>query len=150
MYTFELFTLNIDRLPDIDRNERCYRLNTGNPEDDVYAIVDTEMFPEDIERELRFNLVRKYGARMHGWTLAGNYEDVTDVLWPSEVDGWQREGWYRIGWSDGGMDWTSDGAIWLDAKQSLYNELACAESESTETHLPYAEWLGDGDEPNEG
>lgn len=56
---------------------------------------------------------------------------------------WNGEGWYRICWSDGGMDWTSDGPVWFETKRELYAELQSAEEFSTETHLPYAEFVGE-------
>jgi len=62
---------------------------------------------------------------------------------------WQGEGWYSISYSDGGQDWTSDGAIWIESKQQLEDELAAAREDETDTHLAYCEYLGDNDEPNE-
>ena len=69
------------------------------------------------------------------------------IDWCAALEAWQGDGWYRIGWSDGGMDWTSDGALWFNDAGEIYDELRNAESYETETHLAYAEWLGDGDEP---
>lgn len=62
---------------------------------------------------------------------------------------WQGEGWYAIEWSDGGMDWTSDGPVWLERPEELADELASAGEWSTDTHLPCARYLGDGDAPVE-
>lgn len=67
--------------------------------------------------------------------------------WTAEVDGWQGEGLYSIGYSDGGMDWTSDGPVWLETAEDLANELAAAWlCGATDTHLPSAEYLGGGEE----
>lgn len=83
-YNYELFSMDYDRLPEIEDDERCYRLHTGNAEDDVYAIV----VPTDVDTEgkLRSALVRKYGARFHGWSLEGNYEDVTEVWFGGDAE----------------------------------------------------------------
>lgn len=62
---------------------------------------------------------------------------------------WKGEGWYNIGWSDGGMDWTNEGPVWFEAKTSLEEEIEAASAVATETHIPYAEYMGDEDEPRE-
>lgn len=62
---------------------------------------------------------------------------------------WVKEGWYRIGWSDGGMDWSNDGAHWYETKHELDDELYIANQCATDTHLPYAEYMGSDDEPKE-
>lgn len=72
--------------------------------------------------------------------IAAQYENSGD---------WQGEGWYSISYSDAGQDWTSDGAIWIESKQQLEDELAAAREDETDTHLVCCEYLGDSDEPNE-
>lgn len=62
---------------------------------------------------------------------------------------WKGEGWYRIGWSDGGQDWTNDGPIWLEFESQLDDELEAAGHYATETHLPFSEYMGCGDGPQE-
>ena len=62
---------------------------------------------------------------------------------------WTGEGWYRIGWSDGGMDWTNNGPIWFDCERDFDYEMYVVNEHSTETHLPYVEYMGDDDEPKE-
>lgn len=69
-----------------------------------------------------------------------------DVRWNGE---WKGEGWYRIAFSDSGMDWTSDGPIWIDSEPDFDAEMESAYGTATETHLPYADYLGDGDSPVE-
>lgn len=67
--------------------------------------------------------------------------------WAAKVEGWQGEGLYSIGYSDGGMDWTSDGPVWLETAEDLANELTAAWlCGATDTHLPSAEYLGEGEE----
>lgn len=79
-YRYELFNINeYMELPELDEYERCWHINTGNHEDEVYAIIDVEEDEKGIEDKLRFELVRKYGARFHDWVL--DYEDVTDLYW---------------------------------------------------------------------
>lgn len=56
-------------------------------------------------------------------------------------------GWYRIAFSDGGQDWTNDGPVWLDDQASFEDEMGAARRSETETHMAYAEYLGDGDSP---
>lgn len=62
---------------------------------------------------------------------------------------WKGEGWYRVGWSDGGMDWTNNGPNWYDSERELEDEMFFANQNATDTHIPYAEYLGDGDEPED-
>ena len=59
-----------------------------------------------------------------------SFDEVTDEA----RNMWEGEGWYRIRWTDGGMDWTSNGALWLYSFMELADELRCAYEESTETH----------------
>lgn len=69
--------------------------------------------------------------------------------WTAKVGGWQGEGLYTIGYSDGGMDWTSDGPVWLETAEDLADELALAwlwRFGPSEAHLPVAEYLGEGEE----
>lgn len=61
---------------------------------------------------------------------------------------WQGEGWYRIGFSDGGQDWTNDGPLWIETERALVEEMDAARGNSTDTHIPFAEYLGCGDEPS--
>lgn len=63
---------------------------------------------------------------------------------------WQGEGWYRIAYSDGGQDWTNEGPIWIENRVGFDEEMKIASAGATEFHLPYAEYMGDGDEPKEG
>lgn len=62
---------------------------------------------------------------------------------------WQGEGWYRIAYSDGGQDFTNDGPIWVETPLGLAEEIEAAGDGASETHKPYAEYLGDGDSPEE-
>ena len=62
---------------------------------------------------------------------------------------WMGEGWYRIGWSDGGMDFSSNGAVWHDSELDLEDDFEDAMEQATDTHLPYIEYMGDDDEPKE-
>ena len=62
---------------------------------------------------------------------------------------WEGEGWYRIGWSDGGMNWTSNGSVWFESEDQLTDEYMAAWNDATDTHLPFVEYKGDGDEPAE-
>ena len=58
------------------------------------------------------------------------------------IDGWQGEGWYSIEWSDGGA-WTNDGPVWYETREDFHLEMMVARNESTDYHIPCAEYLGD-------
>lgn len=62
------------------------------------------------------------------------------------IKAWQGEGWYQICWSDGGQKWD---AVWFENDEDLEENLASAYEGATETHLPYIEYMGEGDEPKE-
>lgn len=64
-------------------------------------------------------------------------------------DEYKGSGWYRIGFSDSGMDWTSDGPIWIDDPAAFEEEARSVATVETEAHLAYADYLGDGEEPQE-
>lgn len=55
---------------------------------------------------------------------------------------WDGAGYYRIAYSDGGQDYTNDGAIWYESAADLVRDLRSAYESATETHLPYAERVG--------
>ena len=57
---------------------------------------------------------------------------------------WYGEGWYGIGWSDGG---TYGEVRWYETYRELERDYDAAYGESSETHLPFVDFLGDGDEP---
>jgi hypothetical protein len=78
-----------------------------------------------------------------------NVRDKTQQVYDDSNSAWKGDGWYYVGWSDGGMGWTSDGAIWCDGIWDLRDELDAAYDSATETHLPWVEYLGDGEEPRE-
>lgn len=54
-------------------------------------------------------------------------------------EAWEGEAYYRIAYSDGGQDFTNDGATWYETAADLARDLRSAYKSATETHLPYAE-----------
>lgn len=143
----ELFTDNWNNPPVLNDGERMLRIITGNSLDELYAVVDGSMGDDEIEEEVRFAIRRRFG-RVHGYA---GYEDASHICeWfqsaSDDADAeWEGEGWYAVRWSDGGS-WTNEGPLWLDGRDELRDELYAAYQESTETHLPYSEYLGDGDD----
>lgn len=63
------------------------------------------------------------------------------------LDEWQGVGWYSIDYSDGGQSFTNEGAIWVDSRGEFIDLMNDASEYASDTHLPYAEYLGDDDEP---
>lgn len=57
---------------------------------------------------------------------------------------WQGEGWYQINYSDGGQSYD---AIWYEDRWMLTDDYSGAHYGATECHLPYIEYLGDGEAP---
>lgn len=55
---------------------------------------------------------------------------------------WDGAGYYRIAYSDGGQDYTNDGAVWYEDIADLRRDLRSAYETATRTHLPYAERIG--------
>lgn len=74
--------------------------------------------------------------------------DVESYFEPRDVSEWRKhgEGWYRLGWSDGGA---SGDSAWYDNVDDYSSDLHAAYGRATETHLPYLQWMGDGEEPVE-
>lgn len=56
---------------------------------------------------------------------------------------WQGEGWYRIAYSDG-LKWQ---ALWYEYPFALREDYESAYQSASEFHLPYIDYLGDGDQP---
>lgn len=137
--------LNItDQMPDtINEGERVIRLLSRYNED--YVVTDLD--GDELEEEIRLALRRRYGKN---YRYEG-FEDVTYALEAAErargdaKAAWRGEGWYRIGWSDGG---TYGEHYWYYDDGELAGDLESAYLESTETHLPYVEFLWDGSMPN--
>jgi hypothetical protein len=79
------------------------------------------------------------------------YEAVKDAdqARADAAKAWSGEGWYRIGYSDGGQDFTNDGAVWHETAAELASNMAGAYAHSSGTHLPYIEYMGSGDEPEQ-
>lgn len=68
----------------------------------------------------------------------GYYKAEDDIIREAE-EAWEGRGFYAITWSDCGMDWTSDGPVWLEDFEDLNAELFAAYCDATETHLPCVE-----------
>lgn len=66
-----------------------------------------------------------------------------DKQMDKQMDGYKGYGWYRVTWSDGGMDYTSDGAVWLDGELDFRELMEGALEEATEWHLPAVYYYGD-------
>lgn len=60
-----------------------------------------------------------------------------------------RLGWYRISYSDGGMDYTNEGPVWIGSPGELVDLWSGARETATDTHLPCLDYYGDGDEPSD-
>ena len=65
------------------------------------------------------------------------------------ADEFRGEGWYYVGYSDESMSWTNEGAVWCDSLRAFLELMNGANAAATEYHLPYAEYLGDGEQPAE-
>ena len=62
-------------------------------------------------------------------------------VWARDANAaWKGDGYYAIGFSDGGMDWTNNGPVWLESVDELSAELEAACGVATDTHLPSA-WV---------
>lgn len=66
-------------------------------------------------------------------------DELKQVIASDIKDAWRGEGFYSIKFSDGGQDWTNDGAIYCEDSADLAENLRAAYEDATETHLPYAE-----------
>ena len=62
----------------------------------------------------------------------------------SIIEFWEDEGYYRLAWSDGG-EWTNNGPVWFDNMYDLADEFEAARQYETDTHLLYAEKVGQFD-----
>lgn len=79
------------------------------------------------------------------WAVANKYDMTADQA--EEV--WEGEGWYNVAYTDGGMPATSDGPIWCDSINDLAGLFSMANHTKNDWHMPYAEFQGNGDEPEE-
>jgi hypothetical protein len=68
-----IFTDNWMEPPILQEGDRMLHIDTGNPMDNLFVIVDDRV--EDVDQEIRLALRRKHGRN---YTYRG-YEDVTDL-----------------------------------------------------------------------
>lgn len=140
----DIFTDNWDNPPVLNDGERMLRILTDNPLNELYVIVDDSMDDDEVHDEIRFALRHKYGIQHMEY---GGFEDASHICVMAEEvnetadECWEGEGYYRIAWSDGG-DCTNNGPVWLEYKDDLVAELEVAYQFKTDTHLPYAELVG--------
>lgn len=106
----------------------------------------------DKEKALRFAdglYTNDLMANRMGISRSGNHYEVWHVVedptpTPS-MDGYEGEGWYTVSYSDGGQDYTNDGPVWVEDVLSFAELMAGAMESATDTHLPYAEFRGNGE-----
>lgn len=129
----------------INDGERVLQIRTGNNLDELYTVtvLDGDELEEELHRALRLMYGKRY--RYEGFT------DVTYVVEQAEAarrdvdECWKGEGWYDIRWSDGGC--FGDPRFYYD-EDDLLGDLVSAYDESTDTHLPYPEFIWDGERPH--
>lgn len=163
----ELYTI-VDGLMDEDEIEDEIRWSLRKK----YGKRDMYQSYEDVSDLYRPTLFEEYeleaylGDFVEDYDVEGICQEVTIIrdgkrYWKQMQDSdfeqiirkhemiWEGEGWYRIGWSDGGMDWTSNGPVWFESEDQLTDEYMAAWNDATDTHLPFVEYKGNGDEPAE-
>ena len=106
---------------------------------DVYEMVE-ELYQYDEDEE---GFVAREGVDF--WEVAQKY----DTTGEEAAEGWEGEGWYNVYYSDGGEPATNNGAVWCDTVNDLAGLISSANISKTEFHLPYVEFAGNGDEPEE-
>lgn len=134
-----IFADNWNNPPILNEGKRMLRILTDNDYDYLLVIVDDSV--EDLDDELRWVLRRLCGQQ----AVYNGYEDMSYVCEyffkqsrDDAASAWDGEGYYAIHWSDGGM-WTNAGPVWFDDEAALAGEIYAAYSNSSETHLPYAQ-----------
>lgn len=82
------------------------------------------------------------------WAAVESAAYYLDGSAKESVDGaWKGEGWYQIAYSDSGQKYD---ARWYEQEDQLVADFIGAYSSASEFHLPYCDYLGDGDEPDYG
>ena len=67
---------------------------------------------------------------------------ANDLTMAKAEEEWGGEGYYTVAYTDGGMAFTSDGAIWCDYPEDLAAIISGANVDATETHLPVVYFEG--------
>lgn len=101
----------------------------------------------DYDLDAIFDAIYSYDEKLDGFVededadfwgiVAAN--DLTMVKADEE---WMGEGFYTVSYTDGGMPFTSDGAVWCDYPEDLADLISGANKDMTETHLPVVEFEG--------
>lgn len=65
---------------------------------------------------------------------------ANDLTMVKANEEWMGEGFYTVSYTDGGMPFTSNGAMWCDYPEDLAALISGANVNATETHLPVVEF----------
>lgn len=101
----------------------------------------------DYDLDAIFDAIYTYDEELGGfvededadfWDIVGA-NDLTMVKADEE---WMGEGFYTVSYTDGGMPFTSNGAVWCDYPDDLAGLVSGANVDATETHLPVVYFEG--------
>ena len=67
---------------------------------------------------------------------------ANDLTMAKADEEWMGEGFYTVSYTDGGMPFTSNGAVWCDYPEDLAALISGANQDMTETHIPVVYFEG--------
>lgn len=68
-----------------------------------------------------------------------------DLTMVKAYEEWMGEGFYNVSYTDGGMPFTSNGAVWCDYPDDLAALISGANQDMNETHIPVVYFEGTED-----
>lgn len=104
----------------------------------------------DYDLDAIFNAIYSYDEKLGSfvededadfWSIVA----ANDLTITKADEEWMGEGFYTVNYTDGGMPFTSNGAVWCDYPEDLAALISGANQDMTETHLPVVEFEGTED-----
>lgn len=104
-------------------------------------------YVNDYDVDGMFNELYMYDEKLGGfvededadfWGIANEY----DTTLTKANEEWHDAGYYTVAYTDGGMPYTSDGAIWCEYPEDLAALISGANVYATDTHLAVVEYEG--------
>lgn len=101
----------------------------------------------DYDLDAIFDAIYIYDEELGGF-VEDEDADFWDIVATNDLtmikadEEWMGEGFYTVSYTDGGMPFTSDGAVWCDYFEDLADLISGANVDATETHLPVVYFEG--------
>lgn len=101
----------------------------------------------DYDIDSIFDAIYSYDEKLGGF-VEDEYANFFGIVAANDLtmvkanEEWMGEGFYTVSYTDGGMPFTSNGAVWCDYPEDLAGLISGANVDATETHIPVVYFEG--------